>query len=137
MNRSMDNGRKIDGSVRSAEWAEAAVREHRVGLEYRGNGSPNITQRGAGADRTRAEKKAAAQGRANNLGAWRGWKGERIRWSTRCSSRHFATRFSTRWKIRRHSMWAGRGSRSRLTHSWYRRYFFRAEISVTWRLTEP
>src|SRR5258708_18466686 len=45
MNRSMDNGRKIDGSVRSAEWAEAAVREHGVGLEYRGNGSPNITQR--------------------------------------------------------------------------------------------
>lgn len=45
MNRAMDNGRKISGAVRSAQWAEAAVREHRGGLEYRGSGAPNITQK--------------------------------------------------------------------------------------------
>jgi hydrogenase expression/formation protein HypE len=40
----MDNGRKIEQPASSAEWAEAAIREHRRGLEYRGNGSPNVTQ---------------------------------------------------------------------------------------------
>ncbi|HYR80572.1 MAG TPA: hypothetical protein VEO55_11235, partial [Candidatus Dormibacteraeota bacterium] len=41
----MDDGRKIDGIVRSAEWAEEAVRENRVGVESRGNAALNITKR--------------------------------------------------------------------------------------------
>ena len=40
----MDSGRKIEQPAPSAEWAEAALREHRRGLEYRGNGSANVTQ---------------------------------------------------------------------------------------------
>ena len=41
----MNNGRKIDQPARSAEWAEAALHEYRDTLEYRGNGSSNVTQR--------------------------------------------------------------------------------------------
>src|SRR5258707_2888225 len=44
MNRDMDDGRKINDGVRSAEWAEEAVRENRVGVESRGNAALNITK---------------------------------------------------------------------------------------------
>src|SRR5271170_7576604 len=41
----MNNGRKIDQPAHAAEWAEAALHEYRDTLEYRGNGSSNVTQR--------------------------------------------------------------------------------------------
>jgi hydrogenase expression/formation protein HypE len=40
----MNNGRRIEQPAHPAEWAEAALREHRSTLEYCGNGASTVTQ---------------------------------------------------------------------------------------------